>query len=122
MTDFRLSEAAQRDIVDILAWTEERYGTQARLRYERLLVTALRDLAADFRRTGSVGRPEIGEGVRSYHLRHSRDRARYENGLVRLPRHFLLYRAVRPDLIGIGRVLHDAMEIKRHLPADYGDE
>jgi toxin ParE1/3/4 len=28
----------------------------------------------------------------------------------------------RPDLIGVGRVLHDGMEIERHLPSQYGDE
>jgi toxin ParE1/3/4 len=34
----------------------------------------------------------------------------------------LLYRFARQDVIGVGRVLHDAMEIERHLAADYGDE
>jgi toxin ParE1/3/4 len=34
----------------------------------------------------------------------------------------LLYRVARPDLIGVGRVLHDAMEVDRHLPSQYGDE
>lgn len=94
----------------------------ARLRYERLLVTALRDVAAEPERAGSVGRLELGENVRSYHLRHSRERARHESGIVRHPRHFLLYRAARIDLIGVGRVLYDAMESERHLPANYGDE
>jgi toxin ParE1/3/4 len=60
--------------------------------------------------------------MRSYHLRHSRDRARTADGLVRQPRHLLLYRVTRPDLIGVGRVLHDGMEIERHLPSQYEDE
>lgn len=122
MTGFHLSETAQADIIEILAQTHERFGEQARLRYEYLLVTALRDLAAEPDRLGSVSRPELGDNVRSYHLRHSRDRARHESGIVRRPRHLLLFRFARPDLIGIGRVLHDAMEIERHLPSDYGDE
>lgn len=121
MTDFRLSVMARADIVEILARTQERFGAQARLRYERLLVVGLRDVAAEPHRVGSMGRPELGQDVRSYHLRHSRDRVRHENGVVHRPRHFLLYRAVRPDLIGIGRILHDAMEIERHLPPDYGE-
>jgi toxin ParE1/3/4 len=29
---------------------------------------------------------------------------------------------VVPEVIGIGRVLHDAMELERHLPASYGDD
>lgn len=122
MADYRLSATARADIVEALSWTHEHFGEQARLRYERLLVTALRDLAAEPERAGSVGRPELGEHVRSYHLRHSRDRAGRESGIVRRPRHLLLYRVARPDLIGVGRVLHDAMEIERHLPAGYGDE
>ena len=59
--------------------------------------------------------------VRSYHLRHSRDRARALGGFVRQPRHLLLYRAMVPGIIGVGRLLHDAMEVERHLPAGYGD-
>ncbi|PYE36076.1 hypothetical protein C8J35_102461 [Rhizobium sp. PP-F2F-G38] len=38
---FRLSAAAEADIVDILAWTHGHFGTKARLRYERLIATAL---------------------------------------------------------------------------------
>jgi toxin ParE1/3/4 len=34
--------------------------------------------------------------------------------LVRRPRHFLVYRT-EPKLVVIGRVLHDAMELARHL-------
>lgn len=122
MADFRLSTLARADIVGILEWTHTQFGELARLRYERLLVIALRELAAEPERTGSVVRPELGANVRSYHLRHSRDRARHESGVVRRPRHLLLYRFTRSGLIGVGRVLHDAMEIERHLPADYGDE
>lgn len=122
MADFRLSASARADIVEILEWTHEHFGELARLRYERLLVIALRELASEPERIGSVARPELGAHIRSYHLRHSRDRARHESGIVRQPRHLLLYRFVRPDLIGVGRVLHDAMEIERHLPTDYGDE
>jgi toxin ParE1/3/4 len=39
---------------------------------------------------------------------------------VKRPRHLLLYRILAPELIGIGRILHDAMELERHLPPDYG--
>jgi toxin ParE1/3/4 len=43
-------------------------------------------------------------------------------GRVRTPRHFLLYRCASPDIVGVGRVLHEAMELSRHIPAVYGDE
>jgi toxin ParE1/3/4 len=119
---FRLSSAAEEDVIQILAYTERRFGDTARRRYEALLVTGLRDIASDPERAGSAPRPELGLAVRSYHLRHSRNRVRTQDGLVGQPRHLLLYRAMRADLIGIGRVLHDGMEIEAHLPSQYGDE
>jgi toxin ParE1/3/4 len=119
---FRLAATAEADIVALLAWSEGRFGEITRRRYEMLLITSLRDVAADPERRGSIARPELGPAVRSYHLRHSLERARAVGGFVRGPRHLLLYRALVPDLIGIGRVLHDAMEIERHLPPDYGED
>ena len=122
MLVYRLSATAEEDIVRLLAYTQNRFGEIARRRYEALLVVGLRDIAFDPERPGSAARPELGLTVRSYHLRHSRDRVRTVDGLVRQPRHLLLYRVTRPDLIGVGRVLHDGMEIERHLPSQYGDE
>jgi len=37
--------------------------------------------------------------------------------VVRRPRRFLVYRC-EPTLVVIGRVLHDAMELARHLDPD----
>ncbi|MGP4670544.1 type II toxin-antitoxin system RelE/ParE family toxin [Agrobacterium salinitolerans] len=121
MTTYRLSDAAQSDIIEILGWTHATFGAAARKRYEKLLATALRDVARDPLRAGTTIRAELGDDVRSYHLRYSRERAKSETGLVKTPRHLLLYRALRSGLVGVGRVLHDSMEIERHLPADYGD-
>ncbi|QND44676.1 type II toxin-antitoxin system RelE/ParE family toxin (plasmid) [Rhizobium lusitanum] len=122
MPAFRISTSAQADILDMLAWTQDKFGELARLRYERLLVTAMRDIAAEPQRIGIIERPELGDHVCSYHLRHSRERARHESGIVRQPRHLLLFRFAHADFIGIGRVLHDSMEVELHLPANYGDE
>jgi toxin ParE1/3/4 len=119
---YRLSATAEADILQLLAYTQERFGEIMRQRYEALLVAALRDIAAAPGLQGSVARPELGADVRSYHLRHSRKHASTSLGLVRRPRHLLLYRLQRPDLIGVGRVLHDTMEIERHWPDRYGDE
>jgi len=74
MAKYRLTHVAQADIVTILAWSEERFGKDARKRYEALIATAIRDAAS---RTGDVGhttRPELGDGVFSWHLAHSRTR------------------------------------------------
>jgi toxin ParE1/3/4 len=122
MPQYHLARTARADIVDLLAQTEANFGEIARDRYELLLDTALRDIAAKPDRIGSIAQPALGQGVRSYHLRHSRERARTEYGIVQRPRHLLLYRHVRVDLLGVGRVLHDAMDIARHLPSEFGDE
>lgn len=114
MLRYRLSAAAQADIAEILAWSHEQFGEDARLRYEALIMAALRDIAEQPERAGSLARPELGSGVRSWHLRLSRDRARGALGVVHKPRHFLIYRP-ESDLLVLGRVLHDAMELARHL-------
>jgi toxin ParE1/3/4 len=117
MFRYRLSQAAQGDLLDILAWTDEQFGGVARRRYENLIVTALRDVARHPDRPGSLARPELGARVRSWHLRLSREHVSPGVGVVRRPRHFLVYR-LEPGLVVVGRVLHDAMELARHLDPD----
>lgn len=114
MFGYRLSASAQADIFEILAWSHERFGAHARMRYEALIVAALRDIADQPDRPGSIGRPELGVGSRSWHLGLSRERARTSTGSVKHPRHFLIYR-VEPACVAIGRVLHDAMELALHV-------
>ncbi len=116
MVRYRLSDAAQADVIDILVWTEEQFGEAARLRYESLIVAGLRDVAIQPDRPGSIARPELGAGVRSWHLRLSRAHGKGAMA-VRRPRHFLIYR-IEPELVVVGRVLHDVMELAQHL----GDE
>lgn len=113
MEQYRLSGAAQVDLVEILAWTHGQFGEEARKRYEALIITALRDIASNPTRPGSLERPELGENVRSWHLNLSRDRARTGGGTVRRPRHFLIYR-LDHGVVLVGRVLHDAMELTLH--------
>lgn len=120
MPCFVVSPAAERDIESILAWTHERFGASARLRYEALLVRAILDVADDAGRVGSRNRPEIATAARTYHLAYSRDHVDAAVGRVRHPRHLLLYRIGDDDRIEIGRVLHDNMDLSRHLPGGYG--
>lgn len=116
MARYLISPAAERDIESILAWTHERFGLQGRLRYEALLVRAILDVADDPRRTGSHTRPEISPTVRTYHRWHSRNRVEPAADRVRRPRHFLVYRMGSEGGVEIGRVLHDSMDLARHLP------
>jgi toxin ParE1/3/4 len=44
----------QVDGVEILAWTHKRFGEAARLRYESLIVAALRDVAGQLATAGRL--------------------------------------------------------------------
>lgn len=121
MRTWRLSAEAVQDIIALLAYTVSHFGETARRRYEALLATTPRDIADEPERLGSIARPELGQGVRSYHLRYSRRRVPCNLGIVRRPRHLILYRVTDPRMVGIGRILHEGMELERHLPEGYGD-
>ena len=112
MARYRLTHAAQTDIVSILAWSHDQFGEEARTRYEVLITTAIRDAAARSDEVGRKVRPELGDGVFSWHLAQSRTHS--PGGKVHRPRHFLICRR-DGDVLVVGRVLHDAMELQRNL-------
>ncbi len=112
MARYRLTHSAQADIVSILAWTHDQFGEEARKRYEALIATAIKDAATRRGEVGQTVRPELGEGVFSWHLVQSCTRS--PGGTVHRPRHFLICRRDGEVLV-VGRVLHDAMELRRHL-------
>lgn len=114
MRPTRQTEAASRDLEDILRWTGEKFGPEALSRYEELFAQALEDLSENpFR----VGCRKAGERFVIYHLRHSRDRVSDSRLRVGAPRHFILFRLLHEE-IEVLRVLHDAMDLERHFPAD----
>jgi toxin ParE1/3/4 len=114
-----LSPAARIDIRQALKWSQEKFGERTAARYRALLKQALRDIASDPERPGSRERPELAHGVRTYHLFFSRDRARGDTGVIGTPRHFLIYRRRDEAVIDVVRVLHDARDMERNLPAEY---
>lgn len=114
MRKVRLSAGAVAQLRDILLWSEERFGRAAALRYDRLIRTALEDLATNPHRIGVKVRTDLAPGTCTYHLVYSRTRARCG---VRRPRHLLLFR-VGADVVDVAAVLHDAVEITQHLPPE----
>jgi toxin ParE1/3/4 len=113
MARYRLSEPAKADIASILRTSEERHGLQARIRYRGLLTAAMRRVAADPEGHSTVDRTELRPGIRSFHIRHSRDESR--EAPVANPVHVIFYRVPRPELVEIVRVLHERMEPSRHI-------
>jgi toxin ParE1/3/4 len=51
------------------------------------------------------------------HLHHSRERARSEDGIVQAPRRILVCRFASSNTVIVLRVLHESMELDRHLDA-----
>ena len=113
MARYRLSEPAKTDIAAILRRSEELHGKEARIRYRACLTAAMRRTAADPEGRSTVDRSELVPGIRSFHVRHSRDESR--EAPVANPVHVLFYRAISPGVIEIVRVLHDRMEPRRHV-------
>lgn len=74
----------------------------------------MRRIAANPEGISTSDRAELQAGIRSFHMRHSRDESR--EAPVANPVHVIFYRAVRPGLIEIVRVLHERMEPSQHLP------
>ncbi len=89
------------------------HGAEARVRYRALLTAAMRRIAADPHGRSTVDLGELFEGVRSFHIRHSRSESR--DAAVGEPVHVIFYRAGEPGLIEIVRVLHERMEPGRHV-------
>jgi toxin ParE1/3/4 len=108
----RLARQAQQDLNVILWASEDRFGKTVADRYRRLFAVALRDLRADPARAGVVSRAGIAPNLRFYHLRHSRTRVKGRR-LAR-PRHLLVLKETGDGFLVV-RVLHDAMDLERHL-------
>jgi toxin ParE1/3/4 len=113
MARYRLTASAKRDITSILRTSEARHGRDACTRYAALLQAAMRRVAEAPEGHSTANRSELRPGIRSFHIRHSRDESR--EVAVANPVHVLFYRVVQPGVVEIIRVLHDRMEPTRHI-------
>jgi toxin ParE1/3/4 len=113
MARYRLTKSAKNDIGAILRTSEERHGRDARTRYSALLLAAMRRVGEDPEGFSTADRSDLRPGIRSFHIRHSRDESREAS--VANPVHVIFYRAVEPGLVEIVRVLHERMEPSRHV-------
>ncbi len=116
MARYRLSEPAKADIAAVLRRSEELRGREARIRYRACLTAAMRRVSADPEGRSTVDRSELVPGVRSFHVRHSREESREPP--VANPAHVIFYRAIGPGVVEIVRVLHERMEPGRHIGSE----
>jgi toxin ParE1/3/4 len=99
---------AVRDFSEIAEYTVANFGERQARIYETTLTSAIDALRSGPNVRGSVARDEILPGVRTLHV------AR----LGRRGRHLLLYRESPARTVEVLRILHDAMDLARHVPSD----
>jgi len=103
----RLGAAAEVDFANILKWTSENYGARQSHVYRNTLVQAISELTEGPNIAGSRARDEITAGLRTLHVMRRGRRGS----------HFLMYRAAPNSTIEIVRILHDRMDLRRHIPS-----
>lgn len=105
----RLAAAAEDDFHEILRWTAEQFGEEQASIYAKTLSAALEELSTGPKLIGARARSDIAKGLFMLHVaRHGRK-----------GRHFVMFRIghdERGEVIEVLRLLHDAMDLPRHLP------
>ncbi|MDA8351407.1 MAG: type II toxin-antitoxin system RelE/ParE family toxin [Pseudomonadota bacterium] len=105
----RLAGIAESDFESILLWTLDQFGDVQTEIYSETLAAAVQALSAGPEQPGTKARPEIGRDLFTLHVA--------RNG--RRGRHFVLFRVdARPAnrQIDVLRILHDSMDLARHVP------
>ena len=107
----RLSNAAGADYKKILRWTVDNFGLEQARVYAATLSSALKDLCAGPSIAGVKRRTEIGADICTLHVARK----------GRKGRHFIMFRVSNvkgQKVIDVLGLLHDSMDLKRHLPSD----
>ncbi len=91
-----LTDEAQEDFEDILAFTKIQWGEEQQQKYAALLNKALEQLEDDPRRGRS--RQGLPKGYKLYHA----------------SRHYIAYRVEKQNIY-VARILYDQMDIARHI-------
>jgi toxin ParE1/3/4 len=105
----RLTKTAESDHQSTIVWTLRELGDLQTRNYADTLSAALVALTAGPTTVGANQRSEIGKGVFRLHVARGGHRGR----------HFVLFRVGRGKHqrhIEVLRLLHDAMDLTRHLP------
>ena len=96
----------------IFLWTVAHFVVEQARRYRGTIFAALRDLGDGPEAVGIRERAELGRGLKSLHVaRHGRR-----------GRHLILFTADAEERIQILRILHDSMDLARHLPTGSGED
>ena len=109
----RLTAAAETDFEGILRWTLEQFGEAQAHAYADTLSAALQSLAAGPEVIGATARNDIAKGLFALHVARRGSKGR----------HFILFRKGGDkdrNVVDVLRLLHDSMDLARHLPPNDG--
>jgi toxin ParE1/3/4 len=102
----RKSTTVNTDYIGILRWTERHFGREQARIYARTLGTALLDLRGGPNIVGSHLCTDLANNIYTLHVA--------RKGFA--GRHFVVFRANDASRqIDVLRILHDSMDLKRHL-------
>ena len=104
----RLGAEAEKDFAHILKHTKDNFGERQFEIYQSTLLETLALLENGPDVPGSAARDEILKGLRTVHVARQGRRGR----------HFIMYRAADDQVIEVVRILHDAMDLARHIPPE----
>jgi toxin ParE1/3/4 len=101
----RLASRAEQDFIEIVQWSAANFGQHQATAYAETLSLAIGALAEGPDVLGAKRREEIGDGILSLHVARE----------GRKGRHFVLFRVGGTNTIDVLRLLHDSMELVRHV-------
>lgn len=106
----RLTDAAAFDLEEIGSWTAERFGLEQETRYAQLIADAFKLLRDGPNAVGIRPINNTSEALLRLHVARS----------GRPGRHFLIFRVISAERreIEVIRILHDSMDIVKHLPEE----
>ncbi len=101
----RLARHADQDIADILTWTKKHFSFQQADVYAETIILALETLTEGPDVIGAKSREDILPGMRVLHVARQGRRGR----------HFIVFRSKEEHCIDVLRILHDSMDLARHV-------
>lgn len=104
----RLTDQAELDLLAISRWTAANFGPRQAEHYVETILLTIEALVDGPETLGTKARDELAPGIRTLHA------AR----LGRKARHFAVFRVADDQVLEVLRLLHDSMDLARHLPPD----
>lgn len=103
----RLTDQAELDFLDISRWSSENFGARQAEYYVETIMLAIEALTDGPETLGTIARDELAPGVRTLHIARQGRKAH----------HFVVFRVANDQALEVLRLLHDRMDLARHLPA-----